>query len=224
MMTRLISAMAAVAVLALGGFLMMPRAGETPVNPLVGAANAQHSTADVDISSVKEMTLGDENAPVTIVEYASYTCPHCADFHEGPLKKLKADFIDTGKVKFIYREAYFDRYGLWASMVARCEPSKFFGITDMIFETQSDWLRAGDANAVVGELRKMGRVAGLTEDQLNACLTDAQNAQTLVAWYQDHFERDGITGTPSFMINGTKVENQSYDGLKKIIEAELAKQ
>lgn len=222
-MTRMISAIAAVAVLALGGFMLMPRAGEMPVNPLIGAANAQQKAADVDISSVADMTLGKADAPVTVVEYSSYTCPHCAEFHEGPFKQLKADFIDTGKVKFIYREAFFDRYGLWASMVARCEPSKFFGISDLIFESQSDWLRAGDANAVVAELRKMGRVAGLSEDKLNACLTDAQTAQTMVAWYQDHFERDGITGTPSFMINGTKVDNQSYDGLKKIIEAELAK-
>ena len=85
----------------------------------------------------------DENAPVTVVEYASYTCPHCADYHEGPFRKLKSEYIDTGKVRFIYREVYFDRYGLWASMVARCEPAKFFGITDLIYKSQKDWVRAG---------------------------------------------------------------------------------
>jgi len=100
---------------------------------LTGAVSAQE--AEVDTSTIVEMVQGAEDAPVTIVEYASYTCPHCANFHAGPYKQLKKDYIDTGKVKFIYREVYFDRYGLWASMVARCSgPEKFFGITDLILK------------------------------------------------------------------------------------------
>ncbi|WP_146347027.1 DsbA family protein [Falsiphaeobacter marinintestinus] len=220
-MTRLITAIGAVALLALGGFLFMsPRGGDLPVNPLVGAANAQDA-ADVDISTVQEMVLGDENAPITMIEYASYTCPHCASFHEGTFKQLKTDYIDTGKVKFVYREVYFDRYGLWASMMARCEPAKFFGITDLVFQGQSEWSRAGGPVEIVGELRKIGRLAGISEDKLDACLKDAEAAQTLVAWYQHNVDEDGITSTPSFIIDGKMVENQPYADLKKILDDKL---
>lgn len=219
-MTRVMTAIGALALLVLGGFLVLPqRGGDLPVNPLVGAANAQD--AEVDISTVQEMFLGDENAPVTMIEYASYTCPHCATFHAGTFKRLKEDYIDTGKVKFVFREAYFDRYGLWASMIARCEPEKFFGISDLVFEGQSEWARAGGPVEIVGELRKIGRLAGISEDSLEACLTDAQNAQTLVAWYQQNVETDQFTGTPSFVINGELVENQPYDDLRALIDAKL---
>ncbi len=81
--------------------------GSTALTPFVGAANAQTTEGEVDTSGITEMVLGDENAPVTMVEYASFTCPHCATFHNDTFKKLKADYIDSGKVKFIYREVYF---------------------------------------------------------------------------------------------------------------------
>ena len=187
---------------------------------LAGPVSAQQ--ADVDTSTIVDMVQGAEDAPVTIVEYASYTCPHCASFHEGPYKQLKKDYIDTGKVKFVYREVYFDRYGLWASMIARCSgPEKFFGITDMIFAGQADWTRAGDPSSIVGELRKIGRLAGIEGDTLEACLQDGAKAQTLVSWYQEHAEADGITATPSFVINGKKVANQSYADFSAVIDTEL---
>ncbi|MDX2482042.1 MAG: DsbA family protein [Pseudodonghicola sp.] len=189
-----------------------------------GTANAQDAT-EVDTSTIVEMTQGAEDAPVTITEYASYTCPHCAAFDQGPYKKLKAEYIDTGKVRFTYREVYFDRYGLWASMIARCGgPEKFFGISDLIFKGQSDWVRAGGPTEIVDELRKIGRLAGLENDTLEACLQDGAKAQTLVAWYQKNAEADGINATPSFIVNGKSVSNQSWDDFKALIEAELAKQ
>ncbi|TDE35973.1 DsbA family protein [Antarcticimicrobium sediminis] len=189
-----------------------------------GTANAQDAT-EVDTSTIVEMTQGAEDAPVTITEYASYTCPHCATFDQGPYKKLKAEYIDTGKVRFTYREVYFDRYGLWASMIARCGgPEKFFGISDLIFKGQSDWVRAGGPTEIVDELRKIGRLAGLENDTLEACLQDGAKAQTLVAWYQKNAEADGIKATPSFIVNGKSVSNQSWEDFKALIEAELAKQ
>ncbi len=224
-MTRLLTVIGAVALLAVGGFVLQGRSGgDLPSNPLVGAANAEDQAdagAEIDVSTVIEMVQGDENAPVEIIEYASYTCPHCATFHAGPYKQLKADFIDTGKVKFVYREVYFDRYGLWASMIARCEPTKFFGITDLIFKGQSEWTRAGGPSEIVGELRKVGKLAGIEDATLEACLQDGTKAQTLVTWYQQNAEEHGIEGTPSFIVNGKKVENQAYDSFKKVIEAEL---
>ena len=99
--------------------------------------------------NIVEMTLGSEEAEVDIVEYASYTCPHCATFHTEIYPRLKKDYIETGKVRFIYREVYFDKYGLWASMIARCAgPEKFFGLTDLIYKSQEKWTRAGDDAAI----------------------------------------------------------------------------
>lgn len=171
---------------------------------------------------ITEMALGDENAPITMIEYASFTCSHCGAFHENTFKKLKADYIDTGKVRFIYREVYFDRFGLWGSMIARCAgPDRFFGVVDLIYKGQSDWTRAGGPAEVAEELRKIGRIAGLDNETLEACLTDADMAQSLVTWYQANAEEHEITGTPSFIINDTKVPNQSYDDLKKVLDAEL---
>ncbi len=219
-MSRIATVICAAVAVAAGGYWLTTSSNTIPSNPLVGAAEAQE--AELDTSTIVEMVQGAEDAPVEIIEYASYTCPHCANFHQGAYKQLKKDFIDTGKVKFTYREVYFDRYGLWASMVARCAgPDKFFGITDLLYEGQSEWTRAGGPAEIVDELRKIGRLAGIDNDQLEACLQDGTRAQTLVAWYQENAERDGIQATPTFVVNGKKVENQPYDDFKTLIEAEL---
>ena len=212
------------AALGLGGWAVTTFLGgngsSIPVDILPGAANAQ--STDLDTSLIEEMVLGNPDAPVTVVEYASYTCPHCASFHEGAFKQLKADFIDTGRIKFVYREVYFDRFGLWASMIARCGgPDRFFGISDLIYKGQSKWARAGEPAAIVEELRKIGRLAGLGNDTLESCLQDANMAQTLVAWWEENGSADGIDSTPSFVINGTKHSNMAYPRMKEIIEAEL---
>lgn len=221
-MTRLIPAICAVLLLAAGVYLFQgQRSAGLPDGLLVGAANAEEQ-AEVDTSSIVDMVQGAEDAPVTVIEYASYTCPHCANFHAGPYKQLKADYIDTGKVRFIYREVYFDRYGLWASMIARCGgPEKFFGITDLIFKGQSDWARAGGPTEIVDALRKIGRLAGIDKDQLETCLQDGAKAQTLVAWYQQNAEEHDISATPSFIVNGKKVTNQPYADFSALIDAEL---
>ncbi|MEO1106975.1 MAG: DsbA family protein [Pseudomonadota bacterium] len=218
-MSRIATGICAAVAIAAGGY-WLTTTSSTPANPLVGSAIAQE--AELDTSTIVEMVQGAEDAPVEIIEYASYTCPHCATFHKGAYKQLKKDFIDTGKVKFTYREVYFDRYGLWASMIARCAgPDKFFGITDLLYEGQSEWTRAGGPTEIVDELRKIGRLAGIDNDQLEACLQDGTRAQTLVAWYQENAERDGIEATPSFIVNGKKVSNQSYADFKQLIESEL---
>lgn len=211
-MTRFVAQIRTLAALVMGGFILIA---------LATGVQAQNDP-EIDTSTIPDMVMGAEDAPVTIIEYASYTCPHCATFHEGSFKQLKKDYIDTGKVKFIFREVYFDRYGLWASMIARCGgPEKFFGISDLIFSGQSEWSRAGDASSIVDELRKIGRLAGIESDTLEACLQDGAKAQTLVAWYQEKAEADDINSTPSFIINGKPVSNQSYADFSAIIDAEL---
>lgn len=220
-MSRMMIISAAVAVIGIGGYFATSPGSNTvtPVDP-IGAANAQES-AELDTSTIAEMTLGNPDAPVTVIEYASYTCPHCARFHQDGFKKLKADYIDTGKINFIYREVYFDRFGLWASLVARCggTPDSFFGMSEVIYEQQSVWARAGEPAAIVDELRKIGRLAGLDNDQMEACLQDGDKARTLVAWYQENATEDGIESTPSFVINGKKYSNMSYDEMSDLIDA-----
>ncbi len=219
-MTRIATVVCAAVAVAAGAYWLSLSPSGLPANPLIGSADAQE--ADLDTSTIVEMVQGAEDAPVEIIEYASYTCPHCANFHNGAYKQLKKDFIDTGKVKFVYREVYFDRYGLWASMVARCGGNeKFFGITDLLFEGQSEWTRAGGPPEIVDELRKIGRLAGIDNDQLEACLQDGTHAQTLVAWYQENAEKDDVSATPTFIVNGKKTENLPYDEFKKLIEEEL---
>jgi protein-disulfide isomerase len=216
-----------VAAVGLGSWYMTSNRSSTtvafPDAPLPGAANAQTTTGDVDTSSIPDMISGNPDATVEVIEYASFTCPHCATFHTGAYKKLKAEYIDTGKIKFIYREVYFDRFGLWASLIARCGgEEKFFGIADLIYADQAGWSRAGDPAAIVGELRKIGRLAGLDNDTLEACLQDGDRAQELVAWYKENAEEDGIDSTPSFLINGKKYSNMSYENMKETIDAALA--
>jgi protein-disulfide isomerase len=204
--------------LAVGGWsLTRPSTGGMPD---LGVANAQ--TADIDTSGIVEMTLGADDAPVTVIEYASFTCPHCATFHNGPLQQLKADYVETGKVRFVYRDVYFDRFGLWAAMVARCDASKFFGIADLLYQQQSEWIAGGGDPALIADnLRRIGRVAGLENDQLEACLADNETAQSLVAWYQANAEADGVNSTPTLLINGEKHSNMAYADLKAIIDAKL---
>jgi len=223
-MTRFAIIAGLVAVLGLGiWYVMSPSApsGSSELSTrLVGTGNDQ---AEVDLSSVQEKQLGNPDAPVTLIEYASYTCPHCATFHTGTFKQLKADYIDTGKINFVYREVYFDRFGLWASSIARCAGTTpaFFGINDMLYRSQSTWARAGDPGLIVDELRKIGRLAGLDSETLEACLNDGQTLRTLVAWYEQNAAEHNIRSTPSFVINGTTYQNMAYDEMTRLLDEAL---
>jgi len=219
-MTRLTAIAALCLVLVAGGAYWLTAGSSTPPD-LPFAANAQD--ADVDTSSVVEMSLGNPDAPVTVIEYASFTCPHCADFHANQFKQLKENYIDSGKINFIHRDVYFDRFGLWASMVARCGgEDRYFGIIDMIYDQQKEWIGSGDAVGIADRLRKIGKVAGLDADQVDACLADQDKAKTLVAWFQQNSEEHDINSTPSLVINGEKYSNMSYQELSTIIDEKLA--
>ncbi|MFC3085979.1 DsbA family protein [Tabrizicola soli] len=171
-----------------------------------------------------DFSLGSPDAPVKIVEYASYTCPHCADFHKAAFKNLKSEYIDTGKVHFTLREVYFDRYGLWAAMVARCGGEmRYFGIHDMLFDQQQDWAAAPDPTAVVNKLKTIGLSAGLDQATLDACLNDQAKAEALIKQFEANMAADGVSGTPTIFVNGTKHSNMAYADLKALIDAELAK-
>jgi protein-disulfide isomerase len=212
-----------------GGWLLNRPTGPVDLQ-LPGAALAQDATAtetptaEIDISTIQDMMQGSVDAPVEIIEYGSFTCPHCAAFHADQYQQIKTNYIDTGKVRFIFREVYFDRFGLWASMIARCGGElRFFGISDILYSTQQDWTAGGDPALIAENLRKIGLTAGLDTAMLDTCLNDEVMAQTLVAWYTENSTRDGVEGTPTFFVNGTKYSNMPYAEFAAILDAELAK-
>ncbi len=185
-----------------------------------GLLNPAHAQ---DAPEVKEMTLGAEDAPVTMIEYASFTCPHCASFHNSTFDRLKEDYIDTGKVRLIYREVYFDRPGLWAGMVARCAGEvRYFGVVSLLYEKQREWIGDGTPAQIAQNLRQIGKTAGLSDAELDACLSDADKARAMLDAYEAHMKEYDVQGTPSFVINGELHSNMAYEEMKKLIEAELA--
>ncbi|WP_412565046.1 DsbA family protein [Thalassobius sp. MITS945101] len=198
-----------------GAYTLFP--GQNQLPDLVGMAHAQ----DADLSGIVEMTMGSEDAPVTLMEYASFTCPHCATFHNNVLGKIKAEYVDTGKVKFVYRDVYFDRPGLWAAMMARCEPTKFFGIADMLYAEQKSWIGGGNLSEIDQNLRRIGLVAGIGKEELDACMSDAENAQALYTWFQQNMESDDVSSTPTLFVDGKKYSNMSYTDLKAILDERL---
>jgi protein-disulfide isomerase len=189
---------------------------------LVEPASAQDA-ADIDTSMVKDLVMGDADAPIELIEYASYTCPHCASFHTNVFEKLKENYIDTGKVRFVYREVYFDKYGLWAAMVARCGGDlRYFGIQGMLYEQQQDWIAGGkDAMEIVENLRVIGKKAGLSDAELDACMNDGDMAQAMVAKFEKEVAEYDVSGTPTLIINGEKNSNMSYADLSEKLDALL---
>lgn len=224
-MARNLAFAALALVLVLGGGLWLARPGDPATGTALlapFAAEAQETAATAPLPAVPDMVLGAADAPVTMIEYASYTCPHCATFHDVVFDRLKVDYIDTGKVRFIYREVYFDRYGLWAAMIARCGgDTRYFGINSMLFEQQKEWTASNDPAVVVESLKKIGRTAGMDDATLDACLKDNAMAQAMVAAYQTNATDDGVEGTPTLIINGEKHSNMSYEDLTAILDAKL---
>ena len=167
-----------------------------------------------------DVALGDPDAPLTIIEYASLTCPHCASFHVETWPQVKEAYIDTGKVRFILREVYFDKEGLWASMTARCGGEKgFYPMMDTFLKQQRTWTRAEN----IGEaIQQIGRRAGLSNEQVSACLADREYAKTLLEAYQANAAADEIRSTPSFIIDGELHSgSMSFEEFSELVDAAL---
>jgi protein-disulfide isomerase len=187
------------------------------------AAMAQNAAPATQAEALPDIALGADDAPLTIVEYASFTCGHCANFHEENWPRLKAEYVDTGKVKFIQRDVYFDQPGLWAGVLARCGgDDKYYAVSDMLFDEQEQWLAGGTGEEIAANLRKIGLKAGMTEEQMTACWEDTAKAEQLIATFQQNASADQIEATPTFIIGGDKVMNQPWDDMKQVIEGKLA--
>ncbi|WP_339818916.1 DsbA family protein [uncultured Paracoccus sp.] len=187
------------------------------------AAPAFGQDAAATPETLPDIAQGAEDAPLTIVEYASFTCGHCANFHANVYPQLKAEYIDTGKVRFVQRDVYFDQPGLWAGILARCGgDDKFFPVSGMLFDEQEQWLAGGSGDEIATNLRRIGLKAGMTEEQMTACWEDTAKVEQLIATFQTNATADEVEATPTFIIGGEKVSNQPWDSMKEIIDTKLA--
>ncbi len=171
----------------------------------------------------QEMEKGEESAPVVMIEYASLTCSHCAEFHKSVFPKLKKNYIDKGLLRVVHREIYFDRVGLWAALIARCSNNneKYFGILKILYEDQARWSGSNDNDIIVEELLKISAKAGMSRASAISCLEDEKKALDLVREFKSYVKKDEVESTPTFVINGTKYSNRSFEEIKKIIEKNL---
>ena len=170
-------------------------------------------------NNYEDMVKGADNAQVTIVEYASFTCPHCATFHDEIFPKLKKQYIETGKVKFIYREVYFDAPGLWAGLLARCiSPQKYFGVVDLLYNKQDKWASGSTEQEILKELFSIGRQVGLADEDINQCLQNKEKSLNMIDAYLENSKLDKIVSTPSLVINGKLFKNTNFDDLKREID------
>lgn len=183
-----------------GAFLTLtPSRGPEP-------ANAEPKLSELmQQGPLPENALGNENAPVTIIEYSSMTCPHCANFHTDIMPGLKEKYIDTGKVRYILREFPLDKLAAAAFMLARCSgPKKYFPMVEVLYAKQQDWA-SGEGDAVERLLR-MAKQAGFTKESFEKCLTDQKLLDNIIAVRTRGSEKFGVTSTPTFFINGKVVK------------------
>ena len=165
-----------------------------------GQVSVPEAPANDDADGVlAERVLGAADAPVTIIEYSSLTCPHCARFHTDTLPRLKREYIDTGKVKIIYRDFPFDGIGLRASMLARCVPEeRYFDFLEVLYKNQQRWSRARDPLAV---LTTFGTLVGMNADDVQACLDNEELQNSILTRQLEGQERYNIRSTPTFIMN-----------------------
>ena len=185
---------------------------------IVGLFGFVGTAAVADDHVLTERTLGKDDAPVTIIEYASMTCSHCASFHTETLPQIKEKYIETGKVKLIYRDFPFDRLGLAASQLARCVPEKrYFGFLEVLFSQQQSWAR--DDNPLEA-LMKLARLAGLSKGAADACLENQTLVDELLKRRVFAEKQWKINSTPSFIVGDQKVVGAvPFAEFEKAIEA-----
>ena len=176
-----------------------------------------------DAAPLAERALGDPGAPVTIIAYESLSCPHCAAFHRDTFEALKARYVDTGEVRFIFREFPLNGPAVRASQVARCtSEGRFFGLVQILFRAQAQWVRSPDID---NQLARIGRFAGLSTDKLDASLADEALVNGILESRQQGEALFGVRSTPSFVIDGTLYEgNRSLEEFAAIIDPLLAGQ
>lgn len=198
-------AAAAALLLSLGSTAAWSQTTSTAAPAAVEAPAPEGSTDVAKLmapQALPDVVLGDPNAKVTIVEYASMTCSHCRDFHSESWPTIKRDYVDTGKVKFILREFPFDPRALAAFMLARCAgDDKRTAMVDVLFDQQREWAAAENASVA---LLKIAQLSGMSQDQFKACLSNSDLQTKVVAVQTAGQNEFGVKATPTFFVNGDK--------------------
>ena len=196
-------------------------AGLSPLR-LIADAMAQGASDVAKPVSLPDMALGPANATVTITEYASMTCPHCAAFNETVFPKIKSEYIDTGKIRYVFREFPLDIKAAAGSMLSRCiakdDGAKYFAVTDMLFRQQNDWVMKNTTET----LTRIGKQAGLSQQAVEDCLKDQALLDKIAADQKYAAEVLKVNSTPTFFINGEKIKGEtSFEEFDKRIKSLL---
>lgn len=196
-------------------------AGLSPLRLITGAM-AQSPSDVAKPVSLPDMALGPANAPVTITEFASMTCPHCAAFNETVFPKIKSEYIDTGKIRYVFREFPLDIKAAAGAMLARCiakdDSGKYFAVIDMLFKQQMDWAMKNTAET----LTRIGKQAGLSQQQVEDCLKDQALLDKIAADQKYAAEMLKVDSTPTFFVNGEKIKGEtSFEEFDKKIKSLL---
>jgi protein-disulfide isomerase len=183
-------------------------AGLSPLR-LITEAMAQSASDVAKPVSLPDMALGPANATVTITEYASMTCPHCAAFTENVFPKIKSEYIDTNKVRYVFREFPLDIKAAAGSMLARCiakgDSGKYFAVIDMLFKQQGDWVMKNTTET----LTRIGKQAGLSQQAVEDCLKDQALLDKIAADQKFASEVLKVNSTPTFFINGEMIKGET---------------
>lgn len=201
------------------------------VGLLLACASPVRATADDKDMAAKllaavpphgERSLGAPDAPVVIIEYASATCPHCAEFHVDVLPEIKKTYIDTGKARLIFREFPLDQRAMAVFMLTRCVPEdKYFATVDMVFRQQKSWT----GNSPKAPLMKIMQMAGMSEAEFDACLKREDLAKAIFETRETANKQFGVKGTPTFFVNGQFVDgHKDASAVSAAIEAALKRQ
>jgi protein-disulfide isomerase len=183
-------------------------AGLSPLR-LMADAIAQGAPDVAKPVSLPDMALGPANAPVTITEFASMTCPHCAAFNDTVFPKIKSEYIDTGKIRYVFREFPLDIKAAAGSMLARCiakdDAGKYFAVIDMLFKQQNEWVLKNTTETLI----RIGKQAGLSQQAVEDCLKDQALLDKIATDQKYASEVLKVDSTPTFFINGEKIKGET---------------
>ena len=174
--------------------------------------------ADEAKPAANEIVYGNPDAPVTIVEYASLTCPHCANFHTEMMPLLKERLLDTGKAKLIFKDFPLDQLALRAAVMVRCNTGpRSRAMLDVLFNTQASW---GNSSDPVGSLLNIGRAAGMSDDDLEACFNNQEVIDGVIKQRLEGEQEYQVNSTPSFVIGGTLYRGgMSIEQFEQVVES-----
>jgi protein-disulfide isomerase len=208
---------------ALSTTALVAAAGLSPLGQIRSAAAQDVNVAELAKPvPLGDVVLGDPNSPVTLIEYASMSCGHCSEFHRTVFPKIKSDYIDTNKIRYIFREFPLDIKAAAGSMLARCvgkdDPKKYHAVVDLLFATQNDWVLKDTSE----QLKKLSKQTGMSDEAFNACLGNQSMLDAIKQGQDQAYEKFKVDSTPTFFVNGTKLKGgATYEDFKKLIDPNL---